>query len=500
VNPPVNSLFGIETEYGLTVEGTDATGLVSASREVVKSFQGRFAGPWNYKSEDPRNDQRGFHVERLSQDPVDAQFDRPGERAANPIEDRADRVLVNGARLYNDHGHPEYSTPECSDLRSLVAHDKAGERIVLSCARKYSQSTGKRVEIFKNNTDFHGASYGTHESYLIQRNVEWERVTRNLAPFLATRIIYAGAGKVGCEETGAQAAYQLSQRADFFSVLQSVDTLHNRPLVNTRDEPHGDARRFRRLHVIAGDANMSEYATALRVGTTNLVAALIESGWSSPAVLRDPVRAIKHISRDASYKWLVETEDGGTLSAVDVQRVYLRACRELGVSGADWVLGEWEETLNALESDPMSLADRLDWVAKKSLLDQFVESEEMDWNGDREYLQALDLAYHNVDPEQSLFYDLVQGGAMETLVFEEEIEKAERLPPPTRACLRGLLIERFAPQIKAVSWGAVLLEDGGERFAVYLPEDMHECEPLRRSLQGASSVREVLAILPRTET
>ena len=131
MNPPVPSLFGIETEYGLTVEGTDATGLVSASREVVKAFEGRFAGPWNYRSEDPRNDQRGFHVERLSQDPVDAQFDRPGERAANPIEERADRVLLNGARLYNDHGHPEYSTPECSDLRSLLAHDKAGERIVL---------------------------------------------------------------------------------------------------------------------------------------------------------------------------------------------------------------------------------------------------------------------------------------------------------------------------------------------------------------------------------
>ena len=499
----VNSLFGIETEYGLTVQETDASGLVAASRDVVKAYAGRFAGPWNYRSEDPRNDQRGFHVEKLSHDPVDAQFDRPGERAANPQEDRADRVLPNGARLYNDHGHPEYSTPECSDLRSLVAHDKAGERIVLGCARKYLQQTGKRVDIFKNNTDFHGASYGTHESYLIRRNVDWERVTRNLAPFLATRILYAGAGKVGCEEKGATAAFQLSQRADFFSVLQSVDTLHNRPLVNTRDEPHGDARRFRRLHVIAGDANMSEYATALRVGATNLVANLIESGWDTPVVLRDPVRAIKQISRDASYKWLVDTQEGDTISGVDVQRAYLRGCREMAEreenASAAWILDEWESTLDVLSRDPSELFDRVDWVAKKSLLDEFAESEGLDWTRDQEFLQSLDLQYHNVDLDESLYYGLAQSGAMQVLVDEAEIEAAVTTAPPTRACLRGLLVERFAEKIKAISWGAVLFEENGERFALYLPEETGSCEQARRSLQNASSVRQVAEILPQLQ-
>ncbi len=499
----MNSLFGIETEYGLTVENTDTSGLVAASREVVKAYAGRFAGPWNYRSEDPRNDQRGFHVERLSQDPVDAQFDRPGERAANPIEERADRVLPNGARLYNDHGHPEYSTPECSDLRSLVSHDKAGERIVLACARKYLQDTGKRVEIFKNNTDFHGASYGTHESYLIRRNVDWERVTRNLAPFLATRILYAGAGKVGSEEKGSVAKYQLSQRADFFSVLQSVDTLHNRPLVNTRDEPHGDARRFRRLHVIAGDANMSEYATALRVGATNLVANLIESGWDTPVALRDPVQAIKQISRDASYKWLVDTAEGDSLSGVDVQRAYLRGCREMiereGDASSAWVLDEWESTLDALARDPSELFDRVDWVAKKSLLDEFVESEGLDWTRDQEFLQSLDLQYHNVDLDEGLYYGLAQSGAMQVLVDESEIESAMSKAPPTRACLRGALVEKFAEKIKAISWGAVLLEEEGQRLALYLPEDMGSCEDVLRSLENASSVRQVAEILPQMQ-
>lgn len=502
----MNSLFGIETEYGLTVETTDTSGLVAASRDVVKAYQGRFGSPWNYRSEDPRNDQRGFHVERLSQDPVDAQFDRPGERAANPVEERADRVLTNGARLYNDHGHPEYSTPECSDLRSLVAHDKAGERIVLGCARKYLEDTGKRVEIFKNNTDFHGASYGTHESYLIRRGVDWERVVRNLAPFLATRILYAGAGKVGCEEKGAVAKFQLSQRADFFSVLQSVDTLHNRPLVNTRDEPHGDARRFRRLHVIAGDANMSEYATALRVGATNLVANLIESGWDTPVPLRDAVRAIKQISRDVSHKWLVETAEGDSISGVDVQRAYLRGCREMieregseiGAS-ATWVLDEWESTLDALARDPSELFDRVDWVAKKSLLDEFAQAEGLDWTRDQEFLQSLDLQYHNVDLDESLYYGLAQSGAMQVLVDESEIEAAMLKPPPTRACLRGMLVERFAEKIKGISWGAVLFEEDGERFALYLPEETSSCQEAMRSLGNASSVRQLAEILPQLQ-
>lgn len=493
----MNSLFGVETEYGIAVAGADATQLVAASREVVKMYPGRAAGPWNYRSEDPRNDVRGFHVDKLSQDPTDAQFDKPTDRVASPTEDRCDHILQNGARLYNDHGHPEYSTPECADLRSLVAHDKAGERIVLECARAWSEKSKRACEIFKNNSDFHGASYGTHESYLMQRSVGWESVVHNLATFLATRIIYAGAGKVGIEERGAPfCPYQLSQRADFFSVLQSVDTLHNRPLVNTRDETHGDARRYRRLHVIAGDANMSEYATALRVGTTNLVIALIESGWQSPVVLKNPVQSIKSISRDQSYRWIVESEDGSTIGAVDVQRAFLRAARELHLTGSDWVLNEWQSTLDALEADPMSLYNRLDWVAKKSLLDQFAEAEELIWQRDVETLQSLDLAYHNVDAEQSLYYGLVESGAMETLVGEDEIEAARcEAPIQTRAALRGLLVRRFGDKIRSASWGSMLLEDAGERWLLRLSEDHDDYRALCRQIEECETLRDVATIL-----
>jgi proteasome accessory factor A len=495
----MNSLFGIETEYGIAVEGADATQLVTASREVVKAYTGRAAGPWNYRAEDPRNDVRGFHVERLSQDPTDAQFDKPGDHPVSRSEDRCDRVLSNGARLYNDHGHPEYSTPECSNLRALVAHDKAGERIVLECARAYTQQTGKKCDIFKNNSDFHGASYGTHESYLMSRKVLWEEAVRILASFFATRIIYAGAGKVGSEDRNAPfVPYQISQRADFFSVLQSVDTLHNRPLVNTRDEPHGDARHFRRLHVIAGDANLSEYATALRVGATNLVVALIESNWQTPVALKNPVQAIKHISRDQSYRWLVETEDGDTLSAVDVQRAYLRAARELELSGSEWVLDEWESTLNQLEADPMQLHDKLDWVAKKSLLSDFVDAEELDWKEDQETLQSLDLWYHNVDPEESLYYGLVQNGGMQTLVSEEEIEAARtQAPLDTRAALRGWLVNRYAEQVRIASWGGMIIEDKGERYLLRLPENRDNYAQLVEELEKCETLSDVAAYLPK---
>jgi proteasome accessory factor A len=492
----VNFLFGIETEYGIAVEGEDASGLINASREVVKSYRGKFAAPWNYKAEDPRNDMRGFHAAKLSQDATDAQFDKPGERAASPEEDRCDRVLANGARLYNDHGHPEYATPECADLRSLVAHDKAGERIVFDCAQEYSRRANRAVSIYKNNSDYHGASYGTHESYLLRRAASWDLVVANLAPFLATRIIYAGAGKVGTEDKNASAKYQLSQRADFFSVLQSVDTLANRPLVNTRDEAHGDARLCRRLHVISGDANRSEYATALRVGATSLVVALIESGWSTPVVLRDPVAAIKQISRDEAYRWQVETDDGSMISAIDVQRCYLRAARELEIPNSEWILEEWQETLDALEADPFSLYDRVDWVAKKLLLDEFVASENLDWTKDAQTLQSIELAYHDIHPQTSLFDGLVESGAMRVLVSEKEIENArETAPQNTRAALRGALVKRFGENIKAISWGAVLTEENGEKFRLPLPETGREYSRLAERIIAANSIDEVSQLL-----
>ncbi len=481
-------LFGVETEYGISVEGKGAADLVAESRAVVNAYKGKFASPWYYRGEDARNDMRGFHVDKLTQDPEDAKFDDPSAPPLPAEQERADHVLVNGARLYNDHGHPEYSTPECSTLVDLVTADKAGERIVLACARAREQQEGVgKIHIFKNNTDFHGSSYGCHENYLVSRARPFGEWIGSLIPFLVTRIVYMGAGKVGMEPRSKEPVYQLSQRADFFTEEASVDTLHRRPLVNTRDEPHADPRKYRRLHVICGDANLSEYTTALKIGTTSLVAMLLDQGWSPRLQMANPVQAIKDISRDSSYQWLVKLQDGRTVSALEIQSVYLEAaCEEFSGSSADadWTIREWGKVLQDLATDPMQLVDRLDWVAKKSLVDEYIASENMDW--DDEVLQSVDLAYSNIDPEEGLYEALAQSGEMVRLTTDIAIERALTTPPAnTRAAIRSELVSRFAGQIGAVGWNSVILRTSEESWLADLneyvtPERIEStCEMLR---------------------
>ena len=489
-------LFGIETEYGIAVEGKGAGDLVAESRAVVRAYAGKAAGPWYYKGEDPRNDMRGFHVDKLNFDPEDAQFDAPGQKPLPVEEERADRVLGNGARLYNDHGHPEYSTPECASLLDLVAHDKAGERIVLACAKARSEQAGVgQVHIFKNNTDFHGSSYGTHENYLIPRETPFAQLLSGLLPFFATRILYAGAGKLGIEPHGDKGLYQISQRADFFTEEASVDTLHRRPLVNTRDEPHTDPREWRRLHVICGDANMSEYATALKIGTTYLVTSLLEQGWQPWVKLKSATDTIKQISRDQTYKWSVEAETG-SISAVDVQRVYFAAAKEkLAGRGfdTDWTLREWERTLDALETDPLSLGDRLDWVAKRGLLADYVESEGIGW--DDETLPSFDLAYSNIDPEEGLYYALEQAGEMVRLTTDEAITSAMiQAPANTRAAIRGHLVKEMSDSVGVAGWNRVVLRTDTESWMVALDDYLtpDSVAQAMSELQAAHSVEDLI--------
>ena len=233
---------------------------------------------------------------------------------------------------------PEYSTPECTTLRQLVAHEKAGERILAECARRRNLKlpANQEVRLYKNNTDFAGHSYGCHDNYLMRRDVPWDRLVAGVLPFLITRQIFAGAGKMGIEaesSAGQPGVFQISQRADFFSTLVSIDTMNKRPLVNTRDEPHADAQRYRRFHVILGDSNMSEWATALKAGTTALVLELIERGEAPQIEIAQPIDATKSISRDQNYDWIIEFSDGRKISAIDVQRLYLEAAQQLATRG-----------------------------------------------------------------------------------------------------------------------------------------------------------------------
>ena len=460
-------MIGIETEYGIYVEGKEAQDLVTESTHFVQAYPYTAAKGWDYRFEFPRRDMRGFTVDRLSVDPRDAQFEQANRPHSTDQEVRSDRILTNGARLYNDHGHPEYSTPECGSIKELITHDRAGERLMQATAEAFSkQKGGVGVALYKNNTDFHGSSYGTHESYLTGRDVPFERILAGLLPFFTTRQIFAGAGKVGCEETGVTGVnYQLSQRADFFTTLASVDTLYNRPIVNTRDEAHTDEQQYRRLHVICGDANLCEVAQFLKIGTTLLTLRLIEQNKMPQIELDNPVAAIKSISRDPDFRWQVKLKNGKTLSAIDIQRLYLdAACKNLrGLSSeTDEVLVEWESVLDRLTTDPLSLTDTLDWVAKRDLVMQYKESEELSW-GDSA-LQSVDLEYHNIDPEAGLYLALEQSQMMRRISTEEQIVQALSRPPSDspRARIRGHLVTQFASHLQGVTWSHVRLEAEGQ--------------------------------------
>ena len=463
-------LLGIETEYGITIEGEGNIDPVLQSIELIKSYrQDDFHPMWDYSGEDPFQDVRGFRAKTLEEHPDERkQQEADRHRNLSPLEIKSDLILINGARLYNDHAHPEYSTAECRNLFQLVAHDKGGERILQQCAVRRSQKLSKRVLLYKNNTDFHGHSYGCHDNYLMRRDIPFEYLKESIIPFLITRQIFAGAGKVGVEtESGVSSAglFQLAQRSDFFHVEASVDTMHNRPIVNTRDEPHADPAKYRRLHGIVGDANMSEYATAIKVGTTTLVIDLIEQNRiPNDFAVHQPTHAIKEISRDQTYEWTLRLNNGRTISAVDLQREYLAlAQKHLNAQNyeTDWVLTEWESVLDSLENEPMKLRSRLDWVAKKWLLDTFIDEEGLNW--DDTWLQSLDLEYHNIDRDTGLYYGLESQGLMRRLVTDQQIEEAIQHPPAdTRAYFRGKSLDKFRSQVKSVQWDTITFNTKGK--------------------------------------
>src|SRR5947209_11838592 len=440
-------VFGLETEYGITLSGAETVDVVAESIELVRRYTEHGAlMKWDYELEDPHLDVRGFRARELLQDTDEsAYYEIDKNRPLSFEEIKSDLVLSNGARFYNDHAHPEYSTPECTTLRQIIAQDKAGERILAECARRRNQKlpSANEVRLYKNNTDFFGHSYGCHDNYLVSREVAWDRIVAGILPFLITRQIFAGAGKMGTEAesaSGEPGAFQISQRADFFSVLVSIDTMNRGPLINTRDEPHVDASRYRRFHVILGDSNMSEWATAMKIGTTSLILDLIERGEAPQLEIAQPVDANKSISRDQTYDWIIELKDGRKISAIDVQRVYLRAAAGIEGESADedrqLILREWENVLNDLERDPMTTRDRVDWAAKKFLLNALQEEEKLSWSDP--WLQSIDLEYHNVDLESGLYYELARQGSIRRLAKEEEMKTAIFTPPETtRAFFRG---------------------------------------------------------------
>lgn len=477
-------LFGIETEYGIARDGADDLDVVQESIDLVRSAA--IAGVrqrWDYSFEDPHLDMRGFRVAELRQDYDEANYTRKDEQRELSFEEiKSDLVLPNGARFYNDHAHPEYCTPECRSFADIVLQDRAGERIVEACSRTLSERRGAKVRVYKNNTDFWGHSYGCHENYLLPRSLVWNTLAEGMEAFLVTRQIYAGAGKfaIEAEDDFERAGFQIAQRSDFFSELQSVDTMQRRPIINTRDEPHANPRFYRRFHVIIGDANMSPFATRLKVGTTALVLeALVLDPKRAHPRLKEPLVALPAISQDLDYKWAVTLINGKPSTALEIQRHYLKAVKEvcdLGSRERMELVADWEAVLNDLEQDYRKCRDRLDWVAKLMLVREFQASENVP--DDDPWLRSLDLAYHLVDEEEGLHAGLEHAGAMRGVPEERTVMEAVNQPPcDTRAWIRGKCVAKFEEAIVSAQWDHVTLRGSKRRLRISLldlfaPEDI----------------------------
>lgn len=411
-------IVGIETEYGCLLSSDESLGTPESVSAKVKNHV--------------------FHGERLGV--LDIHYRGWGEPPGNG------GFLFNGGRLYIDMGHVEYATPECASISDLIAHDRAGDQILQLALQ--SLGLENEVSFLKNNIDYHtGATFGCHENYLIRREVPFYKIAIPiLIPFFVTRQIFTGAGRIGCcyeyeDQADDSIKFQISQRADHVVTEVYEWVQFSRAIINTRDEPLADHTKYRRLHLLVGDSNMSEYALALKVGTTCLVLDLIEEGRlpRSNISLRDPIKAIKQISRDQNFRWIVDLYNGQKASAIEIQRQYLELAQKHLKNRdyeTDWTLSEWESTLDALERNPMSLTSRLDWVAKKWLLEEFVKSENLSW--DDPWLKSIDLEYHIIDSNRSLYYDLQSRGLARRVITEEEVESAIFLPPAnTRAKARS---------------------------------------------------------------
>jgi proteasome accessory factor A len=455
----ITKVMGIETEYGITVPGAPDSNPVLASSLLVNAFSGRGRKVrWDYEEESPLRDARGFEAAREPETPADDDLGL------------ANVILTNGARYYVDHAHPEYSSPECLDPRTLVTYDKAGERILAESARRAAELTpgGRRIQVYKNNTDGKGTSYGTHENFLVDRATPFARIVRDLTPFLVTRQVFAGAGCLVRDHHDGSVAYQIAQRSQFFEVEVGLETTLKRPIINTRDEPHADPERYRRLHVIIGDANMNEVATFLKTGSLAIVLAMIEDGvlpgeeWQ----LGNPVQAVRAVAKDPTLKTTVERKDGRRLTACEVQWGYLEAAKRYlkDREPSHWqveVLGRWEAALAQLEDDPAKAARTVDWVTKHQLMGQIAARDGLDWNDAK--LALVDLQYHDVRVDRGLYYRLAAAGRVERLVAEQEVTRATAAPPEdTRAFFRGSCLARYAPQIAAAGWDAIIFDIGRE--------------------------------------
>jgi proteasome accessory factor PafA2 len=454
----VAKILGIETEYG--VAGGPDYDPTTASSIIVNAYaqQGRTRISWDFNDESPGTDARGIvGVDSL----------------APMIETHlANTVLTNGARLYVDHAHPEYSSPECATPAEATLYDQAGEEVMRRAQQVANESLPPElgISLYKNNSDGKGNSYGTHENYLVAREVEFSDIVRAMVPHFVSRQVIVGAGKVGAETEVGEAAdphFQLSARAEFFEEVVGLETTLKRPIINTRDEPHSDAERFRRLHVICGDANMSPVATFVKLGSTALLLAALEDDGAEqfPTPPARPVRAIREFSFDTTLRHVVADDEGRTRSAWDYQdELWHLAQRYVDRHGGAAVatpeevrqiLDQWRQMLDGVRDDPAVVADRVDWVAKKRIVEGFQSRYDLAPRDAK--LRAIDLQYHDVRRDKSLAQRV---GLLEMSPDEQIRHAVHHAPDSTRAYFRGECVTRFPDDIVSANWDSIVFDVG----------------------------------------
>lgn len=467
----VHRVVGLETEFGIHAPAHPDASHSVLSLELINAYGHKLASEgsnvasteWDYNEESPLTDARGWQLPRSIAHPTQLTDQALVNDDGQEVHMLVNLILPNGARFYVDHAHPEYSSPETTNPIDAVIWDQAGDRIAQQAADHIAASDGApEVLLYKNNTDSKSVSYGAHENYLVARDLDFNELTEHIIGFFATRQILTGAGRVGIGNLNQHAGFQISQRADFFEEEVGLETTIRRPIVNTRDEPHAQPEAYRRLHVIIGDANLSQYSTWLRVGMTSLVLSMIELGELPMVELAEPVEALQAISHDPTLHTTVLVNGRGWLTAIEIQRIYQQAAQDyLDRYGIDDdqsldVVNAWAEVLDLLEHDPMQLADRLDWVAKYQLLNGMRERHGLAWDDAK--LAMLDLQWADLREHKGLYNTLVARGAMRTIVTDEQIHQAMELPPTTtRAWTRGRLIDRFGAHLAGVSWESVLV-------------------------------------------
>lgn len=492
-------IMGIETEYGISLEGSPGANPMVLANQLINAYLDKNIpvddhARWDYTKESPLRDARGFDLSRSMADP---------SLLTNEEFGLANSILRNGARLYVDHAHPEYSGPEVIDAGDAAKWDQAGDQVMSIASDLHHRTTGERILLYKNNTDGKGASYGCHENYLVTRSTPFAHLVRYLTPFFVSRQVICGAGRVGIGQSSEQAGFQISQRADFFEAEVGLETTIKRPIINTRDEPHADPERYRRLHVIIGDANMSEVSTYLKMGTTSLVLSMIEEGFLSEDLsLKSPVSALRTISHDPTLKVKVLLKDGRSLSALEIQKTYFLAavryvqerCPEHPQTRA--LLDLWGNTLTQLETDPSTAIATVEWVAKLYLLSSYRDRDGSPWTDPK--LALIDLQWSDLRAERNLFLRLAKRGVVTSLHGADQIEEAIYLPPSqTRAWFRGQCISRLSGELIVASWDSVTLALPGReeptRISMPDPYQGGRVQTEKALLGPASELRAALA-------